>query len=238
MQQQERLQKLISQAGLASRREAERWIEQGLVEVNGQKAGLGDKADPGTDRILVKGEPLKAAGYKVYLLLNKPVGYVCTLKDPEGRALVTDLIQGIAERLFPVGRLDLNTEGLILLTNDGEFSQRIIHPRHQLSKTYLVRIKGRLRPQDRLQLEQGVALEDGTTAPARVDKLRFAGQHSWFELTLREGKNRQVRRMCEALGYMVSRLKRIRLDFLTLEGVETGRFRHLTPGEVEKLMRR
>ncbi len=233
---QERLQKIIAAAGLASRREAEKWIEQGRVRVNGVEVTLGDRADICQDRIEVDGKRLKFSSRKLYVLLNKPVGYVCTMKDPEGRDLVTDLLRDIPERLYPVGRLDLNTEGLLLLTNDGEFSQHILHPSHQLKKTYLVRIRGQLKDQHRVAMEKGVKIEGGVTAPARVDNIRFSGQNCWFELTLSEGRNRQVRKMCEALGYSVSRLKRISLEFLTLEGVPTGKYRHLDPKEVNRLL--
>lgn len=231
----ERLQKLIAAAGLASRREAERWIDGGRVTVNGQTASLGDGADPERDRVEVDGRPLSSAGRKYYLLLNKPVGYVSSRRDPQGRAVVTDLVREVPARLYPVGRLDLNTEGLLLLTNDGELANLLAHPRHRIDKTYLVRVRGALGAAARRQLEDGVRLEDGMTAPARVAKVRAAGNHTWFELTIREGRNRQVRRMCEAVGCPVSRLKRIRIAFLDLEGVATGGYRHLTPAELSRL---
>jgi 23S rRNA pseudouridine2605 synthase len=233
----ERLQKLIAGAGLASRREAERWIETGRVTVNGRAAILGESADPEHDRILVDGRPLPQGGRRFYLLLNKPVGYVTTRRDPEGRPVVTDLVRDIPARLYPVGRLDLTTEGLLLLTNDGELAQRLAHPRHEVEKTYLVRVRGRLGPESRRQLEQGVALADGLTAPARVDCIRETEGHTWFELTIHEGRNRQVRRMCEAVGHPVSRLKRIRVAFLELGELAPGRYRPLTSGEVARLKR-
>ncbi len=231
----ERLQKLIAAAGLASRRQAEEWIEAGRVVVNGQVACLGDKADPERDRVEIDGKPLPREERKVYLLLNKPVGYVTTLKDPQGRPIVTDLVKDLGVRLFPVGRLDANTEGLLLLTNDGDLAQRLAHPRHKIAKTYLVKARGHLSEQARQQLEQGVVLDDGRTLPAEVSRLRTSGNNSWFELTLREGRNRQVRRMCERVGHPVVRLKRIRLGFLTLEGTATGRYRVLTATEISRL---
>lgn len=231
----ERLQKLIAAAGLASRREAERWVADGRVSVNGRIASLGDGADPGSDRIEVDGRPLAVGANKFYLLLNKPVGYVSSRRDPQGRAVVTDLVKDVPARLYPVGRLDLNTEGLLLLTNDGALAHRLAHPRHQIDKTYLVRVRGELSMEARRRLEQGVLLEDGMTAPARVDQVRGAGSHTWFQLTIREGRNRQVRRMCEAVGCPVSRLKRIRIAFLELEGIASGKFRHLSPAEVARL---
>ncbi len=231
----ERLQKLIAAAGLASRREAERWISAERVTVNGRVAGLGDQADVDEDRIEVDGRPLRVEQAKVYLLLNKPAGYVTTASDPQGRKVVTDLLRDVKVRVFSVGRLDLNTEGLLLLTNDGDLAARLTHPRHQVAKTYLVRMRGALNPAARKQLEEGVKLEDGLTAPAKVANVRSSGSHTWLELTINEGRNRQVRRMCEAVGCSVSRLKRIGLAFLLQEGLRLGKYRHLTTGEVRRL---
>lgn len=231
----ERLQKLIAQAGLASRRQAEKWIEEGKVLVNGHPAKLGDRADLTIDKVLVDSQLLASAEEKVTVLLNKPRGYVSTLKDPEGRRLVTDLLTGIPQRLFPVGRLDFNTEGLLLLTNDGDLAQQVSHPRHNTEKTYLIKVRGSLSPRMVRRLEQGVKLEDGKTAPAKVENVRTVRSNCWFELTLHEGKNRQVRRMCEILGLTVVRLKRIRLDFLDLKDVATGCYRHLSNSEIGRL---
>jgi 23S rRNA pseudouridine2605 synthase len=231
----ERLQKIMAAAGLASRREAEKWISAGRVSVNGRLASLGDSADPEKDRVEVDGRPIGSEGRKYYLLLNKPIGYVSTRRDPEGRPVVTDLVKEIPARLYPVGRLDLNTEGLLLLTNDGALANRLAHPRHQVEKTYLVRVRGTLSREAREHLEGGVLLEDGMTAPARIDKVRTAASHSWFHLIIREGRNRQVRRMCEAVGFQVSRLKRIRIAFLELDDLPSGKFRHLSPQEVARL---
>lgn len=233
----QRLQKLIAAAGLASRREAERWIEAGQVTVNGRVATLGESADPASDEVAVRGKPLAPAGRHYYVLLYKPVGYVSTRRDPQGRPVVTELVKVIPERLYPVGRLDLNTEGLLLLTNDGQLAHRLMHPSHQVDKTYLVRVRGSLSPSERKRLETGVRLEDGITAPARVENLRRSGSHTWFELTIREGRNRQVRRMCEALGHPVSRLKRIRIAFLQLGDLTPGTFRHLTSSEIARLQK-
>jgi len=231
----ERLQKIIAQAGLASRREAEKWIEQGKVFLNGHPAKLGDRADLTVDQIRVNGKDLTTVEEKVTVLLNKPRGYVSTLKDPEGRRLVTDLVADIPQRLFPVGRLDYNTEGLILLTNDGVLAQRVSHPSHHIEKTYLVKVRGLLTVKMVERLELGVILEDGKTAPAKVANIRTSGSNCWFELTLHEGRNRQVRRMCDVLGLSVVRLKRIRLGFLDLNNTTTGCYRHLTTGEINRL---
>jgi len=233
----ERLQKLIAAAGLASRRQAENWIEAGRVRVNGRIASLGDSADPASDRIEVDGRPLQIGERKYYVLLNKPCGYVTTLHDPGGRPIVSELVREIPARLHPVGRLDLTTEGLLLLTNDGELTHRLAHPRHEVEKTYLVRVRGRLSPAAQRELASGVMLDDGLTATARVDKVRIGASHSWLELTIHEGRNRQVRRMCEAVGYPVSRLKRIRLAFLDLGDLPTGKYRLLSSGEVARLKR-
>jgi len=231
----ERLQKLIARAGLASRREAEAWIEAGRVLLNGAPARLGDRADLTTDQLTVDGQVIGDAQEKVTVLLNKPRGFVSTLKDPKGRRLVTDLVSSIPQRLFPVGRLDYNTEGLLLLTNDGDLAQHVAHPRHHMSKTYLVKVRGALSSEMVKQLEQGIYLEDGKTAPAKVENVRMNGSNCWFELTLHEGRNRQVRRMCEILGLTVVRLKRIRLGFLDLAHVATGSYRRLSVGEIAKL---
>ncbi len=231
----ERLQKIIAQAGLASRREAERWIEDGRVLLNGHPGQLGDRADLTIDRVHVNGKLLTAAEEKITLLLNKPRGYVSTLKDPEGRRLVTDLVADIPQRLFPVGRLDFNTEGLLLLTNDGDLAQRVSHPSHHVDKTYLVKVRGQLSTKMAKRLEQGLTLDDGKTAAAKVENIRMAGSGCWFELTIHEGRNRQVRRMCEVLGLTVVRLKRIRLGFLDLNDLATGRYRRLSVSEIERL---
>lgn len=231
----QRLQKLISQAGLASRRKAEKWIEDGLVSVNGQQAQLGDQADLTVDDVIVRGQTLKRAEEKVTVLLNKPRGYVSTLSDPQGRRTVVDLVDKLPQRFFPVGRLDYNTEGLLLLTNDGELSQLLTHPKHHVEKTYLVKVRGHFSDAQKQAFEKGVALADGMTAPARVDRVRFSGSFSWFELTIREGKNRQIRRMCEHVDLTVVRLKRIRLDFLTLGELKSRDFRFLTVNEIKKL---
>jgi 23S rRNA pseudouridine2605 synthase len=231
----QRLQKLIAQAGLASRRQAEEWIRQGEVTVNGDVAVLGASADPQLDRIEVWGRPLAPSEQKIYLLLNKPSGYVTSLSDPEGRPVVTDLLKNLAVRIYPVGRLDLTTEGLLLLTNDGELAHQLMHPKHEIEKTYLVRVRGQLTTDAIGRLQQGVMLEDGKTAPARVCQVRRVQGHSWFSLTIHEGRNRQVRRMCEAVGLPVSRLKRTGYAFLTLDQVSTGSYRQLTKAEVQRL---
>jgi 23S rRNA pseudouridine2605 synthase len=232
----QRIQKIIAGAGLASRRKAEKWIEEGRVRVNGRAVTLGDSADPDGDRIEVDGKPIQVATEKYYILLHKPVGYVTTLSDPQGRPVVVDLVKEISARLYPVGRLDLTTSGLLLLTNDGVLAQHLAHPRYGVEKTYLARVRGTVTPQTIRQLEKGVLLEDGLTAPARAEVTRSLGSHSWVRITIKEGRNRQVRRMFEAVGHQVSRLQRIEFGFLTLGNLAPGQCRRLTVDEVARLM--
>lgn len=234
---QQRLQKIIAAAGYCSRRRAEELIAAGRVTVDGQAVKLGDRADADSSTILIDGKRLKAAEKLVYLLLNKPLGTVTTLSDPEGRPVVTDLVSDLHVRLFPVGRLDINTSGLLLMTNDGALANRLAHPSHQVDKRYLAKIRGQLSDQSKISLEEGVKLDDGMTAPAKVTNLRFRGGHTWFELTIHEGRNRQVRRMCEALGHQVSRLVRVGYAFLTLGDLGPGQKRMLTEQEVARLKR-
>ena len=232
---QQRLQKIIAAAGYCSRRRAEDLIAAGRVRVNDQVAKLGDQADAENCQILIDGKPIRAAEESTYLLLNKPLGVVTTLNDPDGRRVVTDLVRDYTVRLFPVGRLDINTSGLLLMTNDGDLANRLAHPSHQVDKRYLVKIRGQLTNESKIRLAEGVLLDDGMTAPARVEKVRVSGGHTWFELCIHEGRNRQVRRMCEALGYQVSRLVRIGYAFLALGDLAPGQARALTKTEVNRL---
>ncbi len=234
----ERLQKLISRSGLMSRRRAEEKIRQGLVRVDGRVAQLGESADPAQAEIRVDGDLLRFATATLTLMLNKPTGYICSMDDPNGRRLVIDLLPAELGRLYPVGRLDYNTEGLLLLTNDGALAQHLTHPSHHVSKTYLVKVRGLLNDQGRKKMESGIKLEDGVTAPARVSAVRRSGQNCWFELTLREGRNRQVRRMCEAVGLPVVRLKRIALGGLRLEDLKSGTYRALDDDELADLKKK
>lgn len=232
---QQRLQKIIAAAGHCSRRRAEELIAAGRVRVNGHVAELGEKADAQTAKILIDDKPLQPAEKLVYVLLNKPLGIVTTLSDPEGRPVVTDLVSDLKVRLFPVGRLDINTSGLLLLTNDGDLANRLAHPSRQVNKRYLVKVRGHLSNDSKRQLEEGIKLEDGMTSPAKVVNLRIRGGHTWFELIIHEGRNRQVRRMCEALGYQVSRLVRVGYAFLTLDGLAPGQKRLLSEREIRLL---
>jgi len=232
----ERLQKILSRAGVASRREAEGLIVAGRVSVNGRVVTeLGTKADPEKDRIACDGKPLRLKEERLYILLNKPSGYMTSLKDPEGRPLVTDLLKGVGERVYPVGRLDYNTEGLLLLTNDGDWANRLMHPRHEVEKEYLVKVRGRVSQEQVKRLVSGVELGDGMTAPARVQVVQEGERNSRLSITIHEGRYRQVRRMCEAVSLMVVSLKRVRYGFLDLGELKPGEFRRLSPDEVRKL---
>lgn len=232
----ERLQKILSRAGVASRREAEAIIVAGRVAVNGTVVTeLGTKADPGKDRITLDGKPLRVKAERTYLLLYKPVGYVTTLKDPEGRPVVTDLLKGVGERVYPVGRLDYNTEGLLLLTNDGDWANRLMHPRHEVEKEYVVKVRGRVSPEQVKRLASGVELDDGGTAPAKVKIVQESDRNSRLSIVIHEGRYRQVRRMCEAVNLMVVSLKRTRYGFLDLGELKPGEFRRLTPQEVKQI---
>ena len=232
----ERLQKILSMAGVSSRREAERLITAGRVAVNGTVVTeLGSKADPDKDRITLNGKPVRVAERKLYVLLYKPAGYMTTLKDPEGRPIVIDLVKDLKERVFPVGRLDYNTEGLLLLTNDGSWANRLAHPRHEVDKEYIVRVRGTITEEQMAALGKGVDLDEGLTAPATVRPMGGSEGSSWFSITIHEGRYRQVRRMCETVGLSVVRLKRIRYGFLDLGTLRQGEYRLLTEEEAHRL---
>ncbi len=232
----ERLQKVMASLGIASRRECEKIILAGRVKVNGKVVTeLGTKVGPKA-YITVDDKSYKKQEYR-YILLYKPRGVVTTMKDPQGRKTVADLITSVPERIFPVGRLDYNTEGALLLTNDGELMQKITHPSHQVVKTYLVEVPGQV-PDEKLDiLRLGVPLEDGLTAPALVELLaRDSNSNTTdFKMSIHEGRNRQIRRMCDFIGYPVRSLKRISIANLTLEGLKRGAYRDLTEEEVQYL---
>ena len=211
-------------------------MRSGAVTVNGRAAREpGQKADPEKDHIKVNGKLINPRQPKVYLMLNKPRGVVTTLSDPQGRMTVRDLVGGVRARVYPVGRLDYDSEGLLLLTNDGDLAQRLMHPRFELPKTYEVKVKGALEDEEIRRLAEGVPLSDGRTLPCRVKKLKKVEMNSWIEMTIREGRNRQVRRMLEKLDRFVLKLKRTRLASLELGPLPSGRYRHLTPAEVRAL---
>src|SRR5689334_11118857 len=236
------MQKLIATAGIASRRHAEELIVAGRVTVNGAVIKeLGTKADPERDHIKVNGKlinPHLKARDKVYVLLNKPRGYLSSVSDPEGRPLVTELLPRSLGRLHPVGRLDFNTEGLLLLTNDGDFTNFITAAKNRVEKVYEVKVKG-VPPEAAIQrLRRGVKLEDGTrTAPAKITRLHETATNAWFEVLLHQGRNQQVRRMFELIGHSVLKLRRVRIGFLMDETLKPGFWRLLSPSEAARLMR-
>jgi 23S rRNA pseudouridine2605 synthase len=238
----ERLQKLIAAAGLASRRHAEEMIAAGEVTVNGKVVTEpGTKADPARDHIKVRGRlinPLLESREKFYVLLNKPRGYLTSLADPEGRPLVSELLPKSLGRLHPVGRLDFNTEGLLLLTNDGEFTNFITSARNRVAKVYEVKVKG-VPPEEAIErLRRGIALEDGVrTAPAEIKLTDESDTNSWFEVVLHEGRNQQIRRMFDAIGHSVIKLRRVRIGFLRDERLAPKQWRLLAPAEVTRFLR-
>ncbi|HEY8527211.1 MAG TPA: pseudouridine synthase [Acidimicrobiales bacterium] len=226
----ERLQKVLAQAGFGSRRACEELIAAGRVRVNGRVAELGDRADPATDRIEVDGAPVGTAPGLVHYLLNKPRGVVTTASDPQGRPTVVELVPS-EPRVFPVGRLDADTEGLLLLTNDGELAHRLTHPSFGVDKEYLAEVEGRPSRGALRRLREGVELEDGVTAPAKVSTV---GERL-LRLTIHEGRNRQVRRMCAAVGHPVRRLVRVRIGPIADRKLAPGSWRPLTQAEVRSL---
>ncbi len=231
-----RLQKLIAGSGLASRRKAETLIAAGRVTVNGKVVReLGTKVDPVRDHVKVDGKHLAAAQPFVYLMLNKPKNVMSTLDDPGGRTTVKDFLHGVSVRVFPVGRLDFDSEGLMLLTNHGHLAQALLHPRYHVPKTYLIKVKGVLADEVIRELERGVGLEDGMTSPAIVTKVKKAEQNSWLEITICEGRKHQVKRMLESVGHPVIRLMRVKMGPLSLGNLEPGEFRFLTDREANAL---
>jgi pseudouridine synthase len=230
------LDRVLSKAGAGSRTEARRWIAAGRVKVNGKVIQTPDFwVDLERDRVSLDGRPLKPAR-RVYFLLYKPKGYLTTYKDPQGRPTVYDLIAGIRDWVFPVGRLDLDTSGLLLLTNDAQFAERITNPAYKLPKTYLVKASTYLTDEQLQHLADGVLLNDGPTRPARVRRLREAGGKTVFEITITEGRNRQVRRMVEALGAKVLKLVRTAIGPVQIGGLPIGAYRELTPEERRRLV--
>lgn len=223
-----RIHKFLSQAGIASRRKAESMVASKKVKINGEFATIGQAVDPAVDVIEVGGKKIKPPTSNIYYLVHKPHGVVSTVNDPEGRPTVIDLVPK-GERLYPVGRLDYDSEGLMILTNDGEFTNKLTHPKYEVDKTYHVLIRGTLAPQNRGRIEHGLRLSDGMTAPATVANIVAEGGNTWLDITIHEGKNREVRRMFEAVGHTVLRLIRTKLGPYELGDLKTGEWRILTP---------
>lgn len=229
-----RLQKYLASCGVASRREAERLIGDGRVEVNGTKATIGQSIEPETDQVTLDGRPV-ALEKHVYILLNKPKGVVTTSKDTHDRRTVLDCLAGIEERVFPVGRLDLDTEGVLLLTNDGEFANRLLHPRYEVRKTYFASVRGEMTEATAKRMSAGLELDDGMTAPCEVEILERKTRSTVVRMTLREGRKREVKRMCLAVGHPVRNLKRVSFAGIQAQGLRPGEWRHLTQEEIARL---
>ena len=231
-----RLQKLLSERGVASRRKAEELIAGGHVKVNGHVASIGDKVDDRKDVIHVRGKRIAAAAAPVYIALHKPRGYITTMCDEHGRKCVEELVRGVGVTLFPVGRLDRDSEGLLLMTNDGDFANAVIHPASHLPKLYRVTLRSPMTDEQKLKFEEGIMLDGRMTAPAQVRIVSSEKERCVVEITLFEGRNRQIRRMCEMLGLEVARLRRNAIGSVKLGMLPNGSWRYLTPFEVQKLV--
>ena len=231
-----RLQKFLADAGVASRREGERLIQSGRVEVNGRVVTeLGVRVEPDRDQVRVDGRRVRAAGKRAYYLLNKPKGIITSASDPEGRPTVVELLQGVRERVFPVGRLDWSSEGLLILTNDGALAYRLTHPANHVPKVYRVKVKGSLGEEDLRAVRRGLVLEGRRTLPARVERISSQA-NSWLEVTLYEGRKNQIRRMFDRLGHRVQKLKRIAIGPIRDRALKPGEWRRLTPEEIRRLL--
>lgn len=233
-----RLQKFMADCGIASRRKCEEYILEGKVKINGETVSkLGIKINPKEDKITFNGEEIKKEEKKVYILLNKPIDYVTTVSDQFGRKNVLELVKGVDKRIVPVGRLDMYTSGALILTNDGDFVYKVTHPKHEINKTYVVTLKGIFNSDSKKRLETGVQIEDYKTKPAKVKILKIDEEKntSRVEITIHEGKNRQVRKMCETLGYKVLALHRTKIGVLSVKGLKIGEWRYLRKEEIERL---
>ena len=227
---EERLQKIISARGIASRRAAEKLIEEGRVSVNGETAVLGQKADDSIDEICIDGKPIKPSDDLVYIMLNKPVGYVTTMSDEKGRMTVKDLVSDLGIRVYPVGRLDMDSEGLLIMTNDGELANALMHPAYEKNKTYIVTTEG--NTSNMYILSSPLDIDGYIIKPAAVRLIKKSASYAEFEITIHEGRNRQIRKMCELAGLRVISLKRISIESIDLGDLPSGKWRHLTETEI------
>ncbi len=230
-----RLQKVLADCGVASRRKSEELIAEGFVKVNGIKAKIGEKVDPIKDKVTVKGKRIVTAGKNYYVMLNKPRGYVCTMSDELGRKCVKDLVADFPARLYPVGRLDKDSEGLLFMTNDGEFANKITHPSKHIPKKYRVTIKPTITEEQLDEIRVGMEIDGVKTAPAEAFVISRENDRVVIEIVLHEGRNRQIRNMCEKLGVEVARLKRIAIGSVKMGMLQTGKYRELNEKELNKL---
>jgi len=236
---QERLQKILAKAGIASRRKAEELIRAGRVRVDGKVVTeMGIRVDPDAQEIECDGIPVAAQEKKIYILLHKPAGFLSTVHDPQGRPIATDLLQSIKERVYPVGRLDLDTEGALLLTNDGELSQKILHPSNEVNRTYVAKVKGKPSLKKLAALSTGIELEGRKTWPAEVEVLHSEARETTIRIVIHEGRKRQIRKMFEAVGHPVLKLKRIAYGQLELGDLASGKYRFLGPGDIKMIFRK
>ena len=231
-----RLQKFLSECGVASRRKSEELIKAGSVKINGTVAILGDKIDPFKDKVFVRGRQVKPVSQKVYIMLHKPRGFVTTMSDEQGRKCVADLVSDAPQRVYPVGRLDRDSEGLLLMTNDGDFSNRMMHPRSEVSKTYRVTDRPPVTDDMLSELMSGIVLDGRRTAPCTVEIIEKDDTRVVLRFVIHEGRNREIRRMCEAVNLEVVRLKRVAIDTLKLGMLQQGKWRELTEQEVKRLI--
>ncbi len=232
-----RLQKYLAECGVASRRASEQLIAEGRVTVNGEVAQVGRTVDPETDRVALDGAPVGRADDKVYIVLNKPRMTMTTAHDTHGRRTVLDLVDGLHARVFPVGRLDFDVEGVLLLTNDGELAFRLTHPSYEVEKVYLARVRGRMTPERAALLEKGVMLEDGMSAPAKAAVLNADDRSSQLRLAIHEGRKREVKRMCAAVGHPVQALQRTAFAHVRADNLRPGEWRFLSKAELDGLLR-
>ena len=231
-----RLEKFLSESGITSRRDAKKYIAAGRVTVNGERVLIpGTHITPQQDEITFDGEPIHGKPQQLYLMLNKPAGYVTTVRDERGRPTVMALVSDISERIYPVGRLDLDTEGLLLMTNDGDFAHRILHPSHEIQKTYVASVEGHPNRREIQRLQEGIEIEDGIITSAKVNQIGKKEGQTQFKVVIHEGKKRQIRRMFHAISHDVLHLKRVGIGSLSLGRLSTGKYRPLTPTEIESL---
>ena len=233
-----RLEKFLSESGIASRRDAKQYITAGRVSVNSERVLIpGTHIVPQRDEIIFDGKPIRGKPKQIYLMLNKPAGYVTTVRDERGRPTVMALVPDISERIYPVGRLDLDTEGLLLMTNDGDFAHRILHPSHEIQKTYIAWVEGQPNRREIQRMREGIEIEEGVVTSAKVDQTERREGQTQFKVVIHEGKKRQIRRMFHAIDHDVLHLKRIGIGSLSLGRLSIGKYRLLTPPEIESFDR-